>query len=184
MLFFLTLGSREPVSISKVPLLAPRRTSLFRLWEQRYVISCHTHKSPEFFAFSTGKPTHSLLSWPPPLLVASSVFVSQGPLKQVSKFAEQLSGAVNQKVMELGDAAPSPDIEAATLEGAEAAAAATAAAVGGAAGIGMAQGWKPPTTELGMDEELANDVPGELSIDEQVGFLQRHGRYRSTRFPK
>lgn len=58
------------------------------------------------------------------------------------------------------------------------------AGAGGAAGVGMANGWKPPTSELGMEKklELANDVPSELdapsgssatselSIDEQVRF--------------
>lgn len=167
--------------------MAPRRTSLFPV---AGTTIHHTSKYPVIltsltkFCVEYTKADAFAAVFTSLSLVASTVFVSQGPLKQASKFAEQLSGAVNQKVMELGDSAPSPDIEAASLEGAEAAAAATAAAAGGAAGIGMAQGWKPPTTELGMDEELANDVPGELSIDEQVGFLQRHGRRRSTRFPK
>lgn len=86
-------------------------------------------------------------------------------MKQASKFAEQLSGAVNKKVMGLDDSAPAGDVVAEGWEGAEAAA---AAAAGGVAGVGMAQGWKPPTAEPGMDQELANDVPSELSIDEQV----------------
>lgn len=91
----------------------------------------------------------------------------EGPLKEASKFANQLSGAVNKKVLGLGDSDASPDaadVGAEAWEGAEAAAAVTA---GGAAGVGMANEWKAPTDELGMDQELANDVPAELSIDEQ-----------------
>lgn len=94
--------------------------------------------------------------------------LSKGPLKEASKFANQLSGAVNKKVLGLGDSDASPDaadVGAEAWEGAEAAAAVTA---GGAAGVGMANEWKAPTDELGMDQELANDVPAELSIDEQV----------------
>ena len=117
-----------------------------------------------------------------------NVFV-QGPLKEASKFAQQLSGAVNEKVMGVersevpaGDApGMSTGMGAeAPWEGAEAAAG--AAAAGGAAGVGMAKGWQPPTNEPGMgaakEVELANNVPseldaakdsaGELSIDEQV----------------
>ncbi|CAM9144498.1 unnamed protein product [Laminaria digitata] len=91
----------------------------------------------------------------------------EGPLKEASKFANQLSGAVNKKVLGLGDSDAAPDaadVGAEAWEGAEAAAAVTA---GGAAGLGMANEWKAPTNELGMDQELANDVPSELSIDEQ-----------------
>lgn len=110
------------------------------------------------------------------------VFELKGPLKEASKFAQQLSGAVNEKVMGVerpNVPADVPDVGAgAAWEGAEAATA--AAAAGGAAGVGMANGWKPPTSELGMDKEieLANDVPSELdagsdtasalTIDEQV----------------
>lgn len=86
-------------------------------------------------------------------------------MKGASKFAKQLSGAVNEKVMGLVDSVPDTDIGS---EGWEAAEAAAATAAGGAAGVGMAKGWKPPTNELGMNQELANDVPSELTIDEQV----------------
>lgn len=92
-------------------------------------------------------------------------------MKEASKFAEQLSGAVNKKVLGLGDGdapADAADVGAEVWEGAEAAAAVTAGGVAGAAGVGMAKEWKAPTNELGMDQELANDVPAELSIDEQV----------------
>lgn len=115
-------------------------------------------------------------------------FTPKGPLKEASKFAQQLSGAVNEKVMGVerstNPAADTPDMgmgmgTEAPWEGAEGAA---AAAAGGATGVGMAKGWQPPTTEPGMgmakELELANDVPSELdaasdsaaelSIDEQV----------------
>lgn len=90
------------------------------------------------------------------------MFETKGPLKEASKFAQQLSGAVNEKVMGAERAnAPADGGTGAAWEGAEAA---TAAAAGGAAGVGMANGWKPPTSEPGMDKdiELANNVPGEL----------------------
>ena len=89
-------------------------------------------------------------------------------MKEASKFADQLSGAVNKKVLGLSGSDASPDaadVGAEAWEGAEAVAAVTA---GGAAGVGMAKEWKAPTNELGMDQELTNDVPSELSIDEQV----------------
>lgn len=92
-------------------------------------------------------------------------------MKEASKFAEQLSGAVNKKVLGLGDGdapADAADVGAEAWEGAEAAAAMTAGGAAGAAGAGIAKEWKAPTNELGMDQELANDVPAELSIDEQV----------------
>lgn len=83
-------------------------------------------------------------------------------MKEASKFASQISGAVNKKVMDNevdGGVQPWPGAEA---------------TVATAAG-GVAAGWKPPTSidEPGMSRELANDVPQELSsplsIDEQVG---------------
>lgn len=92
----------------------------------------------------------------------------KGPLKEASKFANQLSGAVNKKVLGLGDSEASPDAADVGAEGWEGAEAAAAVAAGGAAGVGMATDWKAPTNELGMNQELANDVPSELSIDEQV----------------
>lgn len=166
---FLPLGSRPPASISMFShFRAKTDAGVSGCGSKRYIIlSVARNILP-----STEVLTNSLPSSLPPVLIASSVLVLQGPLKQASKFAEQLSGAVNQKVMEIGDAANSPGVDAAKLEGTEAAVAATAAAAGGAAGVGMAQGWKPPTTELGMDEELANDVPSELTIDEQVSLLK------------
>ncbi|CAM9588147.1 unnamed protein product [Ectocarpus fasciculatus] len=107
----------------------------------------------------------------------------EGPLKEASKFAQQLSGAVNEKVMG-GERAAVPTDSSTSDIGTGAAWEGPAEAVagaGGAAGVGMANGWKPPTSELGMDKkvELANDVPSELdapstssatselSIDEQ-----------------
>lgn len=96
----------------------------------------------------------------------------QGPLEGASKFAKQMSGAVNQKIMDLSDSLPGGGAD--TNAGAdlwgevETAAAATAKVAGGVAGAGMANQWKPPTNEVGMDQELANDVPAELSMDEQV----------------
>ena len=121
----------------------------------------------------------------------TSILPPKGPLKEASKFAQQLSGAVNEKVMGAErsnvPAGDTPDVgmgmgTEAPWEGAEEAAAAAAAAAGGATGVGMAKGWQPPTSEPGMgmakELELANDVPseldavkdtsGELSIDEQV----------------
>lgn len=98
----------------------------------------------------------------------------QGPLKEASKFASQLSGAVNKKVMEIGDPLANDGGDA--LEAAEAAT---------AAGVGMAQGWKPPTNQPGVGQELANDVPSELSIDEQVYYARMcgGGRLVSLRIP-
>lgn len=101
----------------------------------------------------------------------------QGPLKEASKFASQISGAVNKKVMELDDDAVSAvDGGVQAWPGAEAT---VATAAGGVAG-----GWKPPTSERGMSQELANDVPQELSstlsIDEQVGL----GLYFPQSFPR
>ncbi|CAB1113770.1 unnamed protein product [Ectocarpus sp. CCAP 1310/34] len=109
----------------------------------------------------------------------------EGPLKEASKFAQQLSGAVNEKVMGIDresapiDSSTSDVGEGAVWEGPPEVVA--GAGAGGAAGVGMANGWKPPTSELGMEKtvELANDVPSELdapsvssatselSIDEQ-----------------
>ncbi|CAN0293828.1 unnamed protein product [Pylaiella littoralis] len=86
----------------------------------------------------------------------------KGPLKEASKFAQQLSGAVNEKVMGTETVDAPADVGAgAAWEGADAA---TAAAASGAAGVGMPNGWKAPTSGLGMDKEtqMANDVPSEL----------------------
>lgn len=131
------------------------------------------------FLFPSGKPDR-----------LDPFFPFQGPLKEASKFAQQLSGAVNEKVMGAERAAAPTDSSTSDV-GAGAAAwegpaeAVAGAGAGGAAGVGMANGWKPPTSELGMEKkvELANDVPSELdapngssvtselSIDEQVQFF-------------
>lgn len=97
-----------------------------------------------------------------------SFLFSKGPLKEASKFANQLSGAVNKKVLGLGDSDAPPDAADVGVEGWEGAEAAGAVTAGGAAGVGMATDWKESTNELGMNQELANNVPSELSIDEQV----------------
>lgn len=120
------------------------------------------------------------------------MFELKGPLKEASKFAQQLSGAVNEKVMGTETVDAPADVGAgAAWEGADAA---TAAAASGAAGVGMPNGWKAPTSGLGMDKEtqMANDVPSELdaardtapagellTIDEQVR-LRPHTKTRVT----
>lgn len=97
---------------------------------------------------------------------APRLLCAQGPLKEASKFASQISGAVNKKVMELDN-----DVDG----GLQAWPGAEATVATGAGGV--AAGWKPPTSidEPGMSRELANDVPQELSstlsIDEQVGLV-------------
>lgn len=100
----------------------------------------------------------------------------QGPLKGVSKFAEQVSGAVNKNIMGKEEAANPAEEGDQAWEGQEGA---EGAATGGPSGAG--QEWQSPTDELGMEniwqpptngfsegQELANDVPSELTIDEQV----------------
>lgn len=76
----------------------------------------------------------------------------------MSKFAEQLSGKVNEKVMEIS-AAVEPAAES-TRTGIEDGASVAAA------GDPWASGMEAPSAE---DYKLANDVPAELSMDEQVG---------------
>lgn len=78
------------------------------------------------------------------------------PIKKVSKFAEQLSGKVNEKVMEIS-AAVEPAAES-TRTGIEDGASVAAA------GDPWASGMEAPSAE---DYKLANDVPAELSMDEQ-----------------
>ena len=91
-------------------------------------------------------------------------------MKEARKFAAQVSGAVNKKVMELdADDVSAADGGVQAWPGAEATVATAATAAGGVAG-----NWKPPTSEPGMSRKLANDVLPEissrLSIDEQVDF--------------
>ena len=66
------------------------------------------------------------------------------------------------------------DTNSAADDGMQGWAGAEATVATAAAGVGVARGWKPPTSEPGMAQELTGDVPAELSaslsIEEQVGF--------------
>lgn len=80
-------------------------------------------------------------------------------MKSVSKFAEQLSGKVNEKVMGMSGRTSTEQTfaEAAEEDSAE---------------LGMGKSWtsgfeKPSAA----DYELANDVPAELSMEEQVSSM-------------
>lgn len=80
-------------------------------------------------------------------------------MKSVSKFAEQLSGKVNEKVMEMSGRSNTEQTfpEAAEEDSSE---------------LGMGESWTSGyDTPSAADSELANDVPAELSMEEQVGSM-------------
>lgn len=104
----------------------------------------------------------------------------QGPLKKATKFTEQLSGQVNANVMarekesmsggDLGSGVDDwPGVK--TTSGAG-----TASNAG--AEFGMGRPWAPD--DIDTDNKLTNDVPAELSIDEQVGPLVTGCQYLQT----
>lgn len=94
----------------------------------------------------------------------------QSPVKQVSKFAEQLSGKVNEKVMQMTASADASAADEWT--GVEAG----SAADWDSSEMGMGKAWTSGTEDLGPEAyELMNDVPQELTMDEQVRFLESQG---------
>lgn len=102
----------------------------------------------------------------------------QGPLKKATKFTEQLSGQINAKIMER-ERTRDDDVDPVGWPASEPDWSGAGAADGVGAGIGMGKPWQPDDDDI--DTQLANDVPSELSIEEQVGLVSE-GSFEFRRY--
>ncbi|CAM9171725.1 unnamed protein product [Discosporangium mesarthrocarpum] len=104
--------------------------------------------------------------WTPPQVPGLNTEDEDVPLPKMSKFAEQISGAVNKKVLESSGGAGKAAVDAAGTAS-PLNSAVVESAMGMGAGAGMAGVRAPFTPARGEGEALTKDVPPELSIEEQ-----------------